>query len=242
MSIKEILKPGDVILEAPEKTKWWQIHLKIIYAGIFWFQKRIFGKNSNWKFTHSTLYFDDEHIFSITFPKTKWLTIENYKNVEFSIFRPTLKDPVTNNNLNLTKKRILIMKDAADRMIGTDYDIGQLFDIAIKSLLNFEKIRKLSIFDFGKKKKVCSVGVRVCFEKMYQKEKSNSTKLLFSKLNKKKYLYDKVSNFKGIDVEATSPAHFANTDHYNNEFKLIYENVLENNSKFQYNLKVVNLK
>jgi hypothetical protein len=117
------------------------------------------------------------------------------------------------------------MRDAAFEMVGKEYDMGQLLDIALRQILNYGQDRPLSVFDFGKKKKVCSVGVRVCFEKLYQDKIKPTlhgrpdTKWLFPRLNPEKWPQDKVERYRGTNVEATAPAHFANSNYFQNEFE-----------------------
>jgi len=117
------------------------------------------------------------------------------------------------------------MINAAREIVGTDYDLGQLLDIAINDILGYEHQRRLTIFDFGRKKKVCSVGVRVVFEYLHQvkieTEDSPPGKWLFDKLNPKKWSEKDIQKFRGTDVEATAPAHFANSDYFQHEFELI---------------------
>ena len=129
--------------------------------------------------------------------------------------------------IELAPEHIDCMMDSADQMIGIRYDIGQLLDIAIRGILEYDQDRPLSIFDFGRKRKVCSVGVRVCFEYLYQKMIKPSIpdapkgKWLFRSLNPDKWPPSEIEKYKGTNVEATAPAHFANTDYFKNEFELV---------------------
>ena len=110
-------------------------------------------------------------------------------------------------------------------MVGEDYDIGQLLDIAVNQMMGYEHQRRLRFFDFGRKKKVCSVGVRVAFEYLYQlkikTKDSRRGKWLFYELNPEKWSPKAVREYRGTDVEVTSPAHFANSDYFCREFELV---------------------
>ncbi len=214
--ILKVVKPGDVINQTAD-LKWYQFWRAIVSKAIQCHQKRLFGKNSNWKDNHTMMFFDEDNTFSVELPIATMKPLQGYCLSNLSIYRLRL--------VSLTSDHIDTMKKAAKDMVGTGYDIGQLLDIAVNQILGYENQRRLTIFDFGRKKKVCSVGVRVVFEYLYQKRVRpadfQSGKWLFDKLNPSKWLKKKVDQFNGTDVEATSPAHFANSDYFSNEFELI---------------------
>ena len=112
----------------------------------------------------------------------------------------------------LSPEYVETMKEAAMEMVGENYDFGQILDIAINSLLGYGHQRKLKFFDFGIKKKVCSVGVRAAFEYLYQKkirdEHSSPGKWLFYEMNPQKWKQKDIEKYKGTEVEVTAPAHF----------------------------------
>ncbi len=215
-NILKMIKPGDVINQVGD-FKWYEFWLSIGSKSIQSHQKALFGKESNWKDDHTMMFFDEDNTFSVELPIATMKPLKKYCLSNLSIYRLRL--------IELKADHINTMRRSAKNMLGTDYDIGQLLDIAINQILGYENQRRLSIFDFGRKKKVCSVGVRVVFEHLYQQhirtEKSDSRKWLFDKLNPDKWPDKKVKQFKGTDVEATSPAHFANSDYFCNEFELI---------------------
>ena len=109
--------------------------------------------------------------------------LREYCLTNLSIYRLRLTD--------LNQDFIETLRKGAMDMVGQDYDIGQLLDIAINRLLGFDHQRRLRIFDFGRKKKVCSVGVRVTYEYLYQAriktEDSRPGKWLFYELNSEKW-------------------------------------------------------
>lgn len=215
-NILKVIQPGDVINQAGD-FKWYEFWLSIGSSAIQSHQKKLFGKESNWKDDHTMLFFDQETTFSVELPIATTKPLKKYCLSNLSIYRLRLAP--------LTADHIDTMRKAAKEMLGTEYDIGQLLDIAINQILGYEHQRRLSIFDFGRKKKVCSVGVRVVFEYLYQQSISTSDtysgKWLFNQLNPEKWPKKKVEQFNGTDVEATSPAHFANSDYFCDEFELI---------------------
>ncbi|MBN2030187.1 hypothetical protein JW824_08065 [bacterium] len=215
-NILQVIKPGDVVNQVGD-FKWYEFWLSMGSKSIQSHQKDLFGKNSNWKDDHTMMFFDKDNTLSVELPIATVKPLEKYCLSNLSIYRLRL--------IELKADHITTMRKSANDMLGTDYDIGQLLDIAINQILGYEHQRRLSIFDFGRKKKVCSVGVRVVFEHLYQQRirtsDSDSGKWLFDKLNADKWPEKKVEQFNGTDVEATSPAHFANSDYFCNEFELI---------------------
>lgn len=211
-AILEVIKPGDVVNQVGER-KWWQFWLAITYAAIRWYQRKLFGKGSNWKDVHTMLYFDEENTFSVEMPRATLKPLREYCLSNLSIYRLRL--------LKLSPGHIKTLKAAAQSMVGEGYDIGQLLDIAVCGLLGYDHRRVLSIFDFGRKKKVCSVGVRIALEYLGAFRPETTGKWLFKTLNPEKWPPEAIQKYKGTDVEATSPAHFANSDYFSCEFGLV---------------------
>ena len=213
--ILKLIKPGDVVNQEG-RAKWWEIWLKIAYWGIRRHQKKLFGKHANWRDTHTMLYLDKNNTFSVELPKATKKTLREYCLSNLSIYRLT---KVAINDYKVDLDMI------TDGMVGVEYDIGQLLDIALNGILGFGNLRLLKIFDFGRKKKVCSVGVRVAYEKLYldkiKKPGDREGKWLFYSLNPDKWTEEEIQNYRGTDIEATTPAHFANSNYINFEFDLI---------------------
>jgi hypothetical protein len=216
--ILKVIKPGDVVNQLGDAS-WYEVWSHAAHWAIRQYQKSLFGKNANWHDTHTMLFFDEWDTFSVELPRARVKPLQEYCLSDMSIYRLTL--------IELAPNHIDCMMDAADRMIGTRYDVGQLLDIAIREILEFDQDRPISIFDFGRERKVCSVGVRVCFEYVYRKIVKPSIpdapegKWLFHSLNPDKWPPSEIAKYKGTNVEATAPAHFANTDYFQNEYELV---------------------
>ncbi len=207
-NILEVIKPGDVV---NTDGKGGGLFLKIGYWGIRAHQKTLF-KNGNWRDTHVTLYFNEHDTFSVEPPRATYLPLKSYCLDNISIYRYTKR--------NFNKSDILIMEKACDELYGTFYDFGQLLDAVINRVLGYVHVIEYKIFDFGKDQKVCSVGIRMAYEKL-RKAVEPAMERLFNKLNPEKWTVSQIEKFERTDVEATSPAHFANSNYYNDEFKLI---------------------
>ncbi len=204
----QILKSGDVVNQVSMGHYWWKFWLTLAELAIRQHQKSLFGKNSDWRDTHTMLFFNADETFSVELPKATFKPLKEYCLTELSIFRLKL--------IELSPDYLTTMKQIAEKMKGYDYDIGQLLDIAINEILGYRYQRKVKIFDFGRKKKVCSVGVRVIFEKLFQesiRDQNNDSKhWLFRELNPEKWSAKEIRKYIGTHIEVTTPAHFANTN------------------------------
>lgn len=145
-------------------------------------------------------------IFSCTFPHTKWETWEEVSKRDWDCYRPIF--------MLLTQADLDLMKIAAEKMLGTHYDVGQLLDIALNKILGYGVGSWHTFFDFGAKMKVCSVAARTIFEALrhWTRTELPSTSV--------KKIYDELfpKLFGGVNVERTAPAHFANSPQ---EFQLV---------------------
>lgn len=215
-AILKVIKPGDVVNQVGDR-KWWQFWLAITYEAIRAYQKKLFGKDANWKDIHTMLYLDQDNTFSVELPRAIVKPLGEYCLSNLSIYRLRLTE--------LPPDFVKTLRDAAMEMVGEDYDVGQLLDIGINGILGYDHQRRLKVFDWGRKRKVCSVGVRVTFEYLYQSriktQDSRPGKWLFYELNPEKWSQEAVQKYRGTDVEATSPAHFANSDFFCHEFELV---------------------
>ncbi|MBN2090806.1 hypothetical protein JW964_14430 [candidate division KSB1 bacterium] len=215
-TILKIIKPGDVITQAG-KSPWWQFWRLAVYWSIRFYQYKLFGRHANMRDVHAMIFLDEDNTFSVELPRATMKPLQEYCLTDFSIYRLQLKE--------LNAHDIEVIKKTARNLVGQNYDLGQVLDIAINFLMGYEHQRKLKFFDLGARKKICSVGVRVLFEKLYQEKLKQpdapDKKWLFETLNTEKWPQKIIQNYNGTDIEATSPAHFTNTDYFANEFKLI---------------------
>lgn len=215
-SILKVIRPGDVVAQVGTH-RWWQLSALITHLAIQYYQRRLLGSDSNWHDTHVMLYLDENNTFSIEMPRATLKPLREYCLSNLSIYRLRLPE--------LTPDFIETMKNTTNEMVGEYYDVGQALDIAINGILGYTHQRRLKIFDLGRERKVCSVGVRVAFEYLYKScikiENSKSGKWLFQELNPGKFPEKITRNFTGTDVEVTAPAHFANSDYFFHEFDLI---------------------
>jgi hypothetical protein len=216
------VRPGDVI-NFDSHAPWYKIHFKIGYWGIRRHQKRIFGRLGRWRDTHTMLYMDDDHVFSVEPPKCRWWHLADFYDERITLWRYTKRE--------ITPADIQIMLPAALDIIGTDYDIGQLLDIMICEGLGYPNYLKYKIFDAGKGRKVCSTGVRTVYEhlrKTLNNQTPDTMARLFSKFKdpawaQRPNVPDMNTQKRGVDVEATAPGHFANSHFFDDEFKLVAE-------------------
>jgi hypothetical protein len=215
-------------------------------AGIRLAQKELFGEASNWRDSHSMIYFKNasimeyigkhekvekilgkntppiKEVFSVAPPRASFIPIEEFAMDTVSVYRYTIRP--------LTPADIKIMLESTINLLLTPYNYGMLLDIAIGEMQRYPFEQKTKIFDFGNKKKVCSVGVATVYQKwrkiLKKQDPAEVLPRLFSILNPKKWPDPKiVKEFRkdghGWNVESTYPAQFANTDFFSNEFRLV---------------------
>jgi hypothetical protein len=220
--IKPFVQPGDVI-NFDSDTEWYNLHLKLAYSCIRKHQKKLFGVSSRWRDTHTMLYFEDTKILSVEPPRTRWAKLQDFYDDNITIYRYTKRE--------LSAADMAIMREPAKDLIGSIYDVGQLLDMLINRLMGYPHTIEYRVFDFSKYCKVCSVGARVCFEHLRKKLKEqgdDSMQRLFSRFKydtweKRRVILAGNTEYRGVDVEATTPAHFANTDWFDDEFQRVAE-------------------
>jgi len=194
------LQVGDVINTAPPAHgSWWKlVHpLQSIPAWAIRRYQRTMGYR-NWQDTHTMLYLGDERILSVTWPKAKWEKLDKVAERCWFLYRPTFAlDSHDRENLHA----------AAEELIGWHYDIGQLLDIALNKILKYGVGRWVTFFDSGARQKVCSVGVRACFEHARKVKEAAQLHPPFDILF--------TINEQKLHVEKTCPADFANSPKFN---------------------------
>jgi len=221
--VTSFLRPGDVI-NISGHDPWWQLWWQVPNAAIRGNQRRIFGAQSIWHDTHCILYLDPQHTLSVQPWRARWLTAPDYCRKRISIWRFTKHAVFPKEEIDL------MMAYAQEHLIGQVYDIGQLLDILVNTILGYPNVIHYRIFDWGRSRKVCSVGVRVLFERLRQVLEDNgrpSFKPLFRKLNPTApwpggvFPQSRIPDQYGVDVESTAPAHFANSHYFDGEFELV---------------------
>ncbi|MCD6118177.1 hypothetical protein J7K93_14340 [bacterium] len=210
--IKELIRPGDVI-NTIGKNVWYNPLTYIPNKGIALYQRCLFGRGSDYRDTHTTMYFGDNKVFSTTFPKAKWEDLEERVKMKFTIYRYSGRE--------YADKHISIMYNVAEDLIGREYDVGDLFDFMICGLLGYDSVRKVRFFELSRKNLVCSTSVRTIQEKLrktLEEEGDFLFKRLFNTLNHDKWSSRKIEKFERTDVEMTTPAHYGNSEWFEGEF------------------------
>jgi hypothetical protein len=223
--ILSYLQPGDIINFENCVDSWWDIAMSFALKLIVWDQKKVFGGNSRYKDHHTELFIDRDHIYSMEPPKGL------YQNIEHICLDPITIYRFTKHKFN--NRDIAEMKKISDQLVGVDYDIPQLLNILFNTLLGFPNSDKIKFF---KKGFVCSVAIRTIYEKWRKqwnkKHEDNKDfvkiERLFNTLNlhlnppgalvqrhRKGIVKD------GVEIEMTSPAHFANSAFYGHAFEMV---------------------
>ncbi|NMB76926.1 MAG: hypothetical protein GYA21_17575 [Myxococcales bacterium] len=227
-ALEAVLKPGDVI-NIDSRARWYKFWYRIPYALIRSHQKRIFGEWSRWRDTHTMLYlgpqFGAHSTFSVEPPTARYLPLSDFCFSHLSIYR--------HRTFVVGPAEALIMDQACHPLAGTVYDVGQLLDIMVNRILGYPQVVHYRCFDFSRRCKVCSVGARIAYEHLrHVLEGQGNTSLakLFSTVRPQGTPVGSgvirwgpdgppPSQFgSGVDVEATAPAHFANSEYFGDEF------------------------
>jgi hypothetical protein len=219
--ILPLIQPGDVI-NFDSTTEWYNLHIHLAYKAIRCHQRQMFGNLSRWRDVHSMLYLDEDQVFSVEPPRARFAQLEELYEDTITLWRYTKRE--------FSDEDIEVMHAAAAELDGTVYDVGQLLDIAINHIMGYPHAIHYKVFDFSKYCKVCSVGVRVCYEALRkhleQQGAEPPMKRLFSSFKYDTWLESDIvmnsnTELRGVDVEATSPAHFANSECFDDEFEMV---------------------
>jgi len=76
------------------------------------------------------MFLDEDNTFSVEIPRATLKPLETYCMSNISIYR--LESAV------LIEAHIQFMRKTSKRMLGEDYDVGQLLDIAINGILGYD--------------------------------------------------------------------------------------------------------
>ena len=198
------------------------IIMSIAFGAIRAHQKALFGRDSEYRDTHTTIFVNEFETMSVEPPRATYIPLKAYCLDRISIYRYNKKA--------ITQADAKTMMDAYDQKIyGSEYDFLQLPDIALSQI--FKGPTKYKSF-LSKKNQavVCSVGAYASYEAFCKKHK---LPVIFSKADIK--VFDSVhphwskKKLEGLnkkdsdDWNAISPAHFANSEFFNNEFDFVGE-------------------
>ena len=151
------LRPGDVINTAPPEHHWWQFLTPAgaLQIGIQTYQRAHRNPHfADYWDTHTTLYFDPQHVLSVTFPLAVWVPVGEIQREIWSAWRPVFR---------LSDADLEAMRQAANHLIGRPYDLGQNLDIALDEILGVPPNQYRRFFDFGRGLLTCSNGVGAVF-------------------------------------------------------------------------------
>jgi len=223
------LKKGDVIntvANVKEKNIFDFIKYTIAVKTIVAVQRWIFGRKSNYKDSHTVIYFNKNKIFSVQLPKAKFITLDDLlkHTKQITIYRY--------NASKFEQKDVSYIEKECEKFVNQDkkYDIGQLIDILMNTVSGYPYKHTIKWFDQGRKNKVCSVGTAAMFTnwRHWAEKKGRKIPRLFSKLNpnawSKRFIKKFEKNGNKWNVEETFPANFANAEKmFNKEFKKIFK-------------------
>lgn len=219
--LKEAIVYGDII-NTSYSPKWYDIGGQVLTQAIQGYQKRLFGSEATWTDTHTMIYLPGG-IYSQESPVCRtWNIDEYFKHQEKETINLTL---YRYQETEFKSSDINLMTFHADSLIGKKYDYGQLINILVNGMTGHPSEEKIKAFDLSAQRKVCSVYVAWVYN-MWHIETGKRFPRIFKKLNKR-YWNDKfLKNYdekRGWNIENITPAHFANTNQFDFEFKKVFE-------------------
>lgn len=156
-----VLKPGDALNTHSSASNWKTWGLFRIIQFHQWRKWRRCTYRPVWyKDIHSQLYLGDGKVLSVEAPRAviKPLRIGN-RTKTITICR------YLGEHAEFNDVAIAVIRGCAEVIEGTPYDYGQLADIFFRELGYLEKDKRF--FDFSRKWRVCSTGVRACLVKWW---------------------------------------------------------------------------
>ena len=132
--------------------------MRFVYGQIRRYQKRKYPHSSRTDAIHTMLHLGEGRFLSVESPRA--VIREREPEGKFSVWRYKYDG-------NFTEESWRAFEAAVKEIAGTPYDYGQLVDILVHQLFGWLP-EKLNLFDFGRKRKVCSVAAHAVLVKAWQ--------------------------------------------------------------------------
>jgi hypothetical protein len=134
---------------------------RIVYWQIRSYQRRKYPNSPRTGAIHSMIHLGGGKYLSVESPKAKIVEPEIRPDHKYTFWKYQSVD-------RFTEAAWAAFDQTVNEMNGTPYDYGQLLDILLKQLFSDFIPHKLSIFDFSRRRKVCSVAVHACLLAAYK--------------------------------------------------------------------------
>jgi hypothetical protein len=216
------IRPGDVVnLEA--RAPWWALDERLALCALRARQRRLFGRLGRTRDTHSLLYLDEAHLLDVSPPRVRWSALGELGQHDLSIWRPTVLalGPAEIDQLRALLAPLVgeVFEPARLRARLTMAGLGYPFSIkppglaaalgaglgAVFARAAFEHLRRQRLL-------ACQPAPRRLFG--HFKDPTLQDRPVFAAADQL---------HQGVDVEATLPAHFANSLMFAEEFRLVLE-------------------
>jgi hypothetical protein len=149
---------GTVLNSYGEKQK--NFLVKIVYGQIRRYQKKKYPNSERTRAVHSMLHLGGGDYLSVESPRAVIKRPELDAGCSYSWW--TYKNAGAYTAQSWTE-----LQGVARNLVGKPYDYGQLLDILVKQVFGWIP-DGLRIFDFSRRRKVCSVAVHVCLLKAWK--------------------------------------------------------------------------
>jgi len=177
-------------------------------------QKMVFGSMSNFQHVHTELYIGDGLVFSVEPPKPLIRPLNRTGHERYDVYRWKYFEDYM----------IPDMARAVNQIVSYDkpYDVGQLLDTLLCTVMGYPFESIVRPFDFGKHCTVCSAGVATVFNKI---RKVHGVPRMFTVLNRDEWSKDFIAKYEKDGgywrIERTFPACFSNTLKFDGEIQCV---------------------
>lgn len=134
---------------------------RVVYWQIRSYQRRKYPSSPRTEAIHSMIHLGGGKYLSVESPRAMILEPEILPDRKYTFWKYKLVD-------RLDAAAWAAFDKTVNELNGTPYDYGQMLDILLKQLFSDFVPHKLSIFDFSRRRKVCSVAVHTCLLTAYR--------------------------------------------------------------------------
>jgi len=220
--LRPLLRPGDVInLEA--RPAWWALDQQATAWAIRSRQRRLFGPLGRTRETHSLLLLRGERLLLAGPPRARLVPLPELHATRFSVWRLATHA--------LSPEELDELEAAAGRFLDLAFTPEAVFALAALGIMGYQRTLPGSALEPSRAHRASAVAVRACLERVrrcFEPRGAPTVPRLFQRVADPTWLDHpavQASNLllRGLDLEATCPAHFSNSQRYADEFRLVAE-------------------
>jgi len=220
--LQPLVRPGDVfnlVLEPP----WWALDRQLTGLALRLRQRRLFGALGRTLETHSMLLLRGEQLLSVEAPRARLVPLGALHQARLSVWRLSGHE--------LAPTELDFLEDAARRFLDRAFDPAGVMALAAQGVLGYPRTLRPGPLELCRAHRASAVAVRACFEhvrRTFERRGAPTVPRMFQRVKDPTWLDTpmvEASNrhLRGLDLEATCPAHFSNSQRFADEFSLVAE-------------------